>query len=308
VRRELCRVSLAEFAKFLSTKKPRAFVWNALEDEWQGAKRPRPGGIYLIAVESGGYSEELGWTRESADQPTPLADVTDKRREGMSGDPNTFVGRWLTLRDHAADVVASTGLLVTHLALAPNEIAALQIAALWHDTGKAHAYFQRWMKMGTTDREGELWAKSDHRRQAPRDRRGFRHELASAIVWLLAASGEATERDLVAYLIVAHHGKVRLSIRALPNETTPDGDPERLHARGIWNGEEIPAAAIPGGAAAPVVLDLSFMKMGDGPHGASWLARTVALRDRFGPFRLAYLETLLRVADMRASALATSNV
>jgi hypothetical protein len=31
------------------------------------------------------------------------------------------------------------------------------------------------------------------------------------------------------------------------------------------------------------------------------LPRTVALRDRLGPFRLAFLETLLRAADARAS-------
>jgi CRISPR-associated endonuclease/helicase Cas3 len=51
------------------------------------------------------------------------------------------------------------------------------------------------------------------------------------------------------------------------------------------------------------------MKMGTGEHGPSWLARTVALRDRLGPFRLAYLETILRAADARASALnaATTN-
>jgi CRISPR-associated endonuclease/helicase Cas3 len=50
-----------------------------------------------------------------------------------------------------------------------------------------------------------------------------------------------------------------------------------------------------------ISLDLSFMQMGQGQHGSSWLARAVALRDRLGPFRLAYLETLLRAADARAS-------
>jgi CRISPR-associated endonuclease/helicase Cas3 len=43
------------------------------------------------------------------------------------------------------------------------------------------------------------------------------------------------------------------------------------------------------------------MHIGQGPLGPSWLARMIALRDGMGPFRLAYLETLLRAADMRAS-------
>ncbi len=47
------------------------------------------------------------------------------------------------------------------------------------------------------------------------------------------------------------------------------------------------------------------MKMGaSDERGSSWLARMTALRDRLSPFRLAYLETLLRAADMRASAAA----
>lgn len=306
-RRELCRVSLAEFAKFLSSKKPRAFVWNALEDRWQEAKRPRPGGLYLVAAESGGYSEELGWTREPKDQPAPLPDETGKKREGISGDPNSFVGRWLSLQDHTADVIAAARSLTSALSLTGDEIAALETAALWHDTGKAHSVFQQALRNGGTPPDGDtIWAKSASKGGRYK-RKGFRHELASALAWLIAAPADAAERDLIAYLIATHHGKVRLSIRALPNEQAPDGDPDRLHARGIWDGEELPAASLPDGATSPVTLDLSFMKMGDGPRGASWLARTIALRDRFGPFRLAYLETQLRVADMRASAAESVN-
>jgi hypothetical protein len=50
------------------------------------------------------------------------------------------------------------------------------------------------------------------------------------------------------------------------------------------------------------------MQMGEGEYGPSWLARMIALRERFGPFYLAWLETLLRAADSRASAIeATRN-
>ena len=45
------------------------------------------------------------------------------------------------------------------------------------------------------------------------------------------------------------------------------------------------------------------MEMGSDPaRGPSWLARMLTLRDRLGLFPLAYLETLLRAADGRASA------
>jgi CRISPR-associated endonuclease/helicase Cas3 len=55
--------------------------------------------------------------------------------------------------------------------------------------------------------------------------------------------------------------------------------------------------------APDTVLDLSYMELGEGPRGPSWLARMLSLRDdlSLGPFRLAFLEGLLRAADWRAS-------
>ena len=91
----------------------------------------------------------------------------------------------------------------------------------------------------------------------------------------------------------------------MPNETKPP-EAGKLFARGIWQGDRLPAVW-PGSheGASELELDLSFMQMGNGPRGESWLARMLALRDApdIGPFRLAYLETLLRVADWRASKL-----
>ncbi|MEX1028246.1 MAG: CRISPR-associated helicase Cas3' [Candidatus Paceibacterota bacterium] len=135
-------------------------------------------------------------------------------------------------------------------------------------------------------------------------RRGFRHELVSALAWLQENrhSDETTTENLVAYLIASHHGKVRLSIRSMPNEPRPT-DSDVKFARGVWEGDEVPAVDLGNGQSSSefkIVLDL--MRLGESPRqGPSWLARMLALRDEYGPFRLAYLETLLRVSDWRAS-------
>jgi CRISPR-associated endonuclease/helicase Cas3 len=118
---------------------------------------------------------------------------------------------------------------------------------------------------------------------------------------LQVAPPDEPERDLVAYLIAAHHGKVRLSIRALPDEPAPPGAPGRLFARGIWDGDTLSPGALDEIFTAPVTLDLSVMQMGTGPRGPSWLSRMIALRERLGPFALGYLEALLRAADARGS-------
>ena len=303
---EICRVSIAAFGNFLQKKKPRVFWWNPLDEKWEQVKSARPGQVYLIDPASGGYSDHLGWTGEPKDKPSIIAPPTSDERDAMARDPLSFAKEFVLLEKHTADVVAETEKLIAALSLDEATAGALRTAARWHDIGKTHEEFQKMLHYGATDEfAAKLLAKSA--KQGGHCERGnFRHELASALAWLQNAPGDTPDRDLVAFLIAAHHGKVRLSIRSLPNEMPPP-EPDKLYARGVWDGDPLPGPpfehfSVNGQSIPRFALDLSFMRLGDGPRGLSWLARMVALRDALGPFRLAYLETLLRVADARASA------
>jgi CRISPR-associated endonuclease/helicase Cas3 len=53
-----------------------------------------------------------------------------------------------------------------------------------------------------------------------------------------------------------------------------------------------------GQAPSALTVDLDQFHFGT---GRSWTRTVLGLRDRYGPFVLAYLETLVRVADWRAS-------
>lgn len=169
------------------------------------------------------------------------------------------------------------------------------------------------------DREGTVAHPGFWSRIGFRDggRRYFRHELASAL-GVLQVPHESLRSlnreglDLIAYLVAAHHGKVRLSIRSLPNETRPHDETERplgdcRFARGVWEGDKLPGTNLGSGVKTPALtLSLEPMELGvceEEPFvgQASWLDRMIHLREELGPFRLAFLEAVLRAADMRAS-------
>ena len=140
-------------------------------------------------------------------------------------------------------------------------------------------------------------------------RRHFRHELGSAVAVIehASVSGDGV-RDLAAYLAAAHHGKVRLGIRSLPGARTENKDsnpdPDRLLGYRVSKPlETLPEVDLGEGLRVPeTMLDMTIAQIGMGDNGRrSWLERSLTLLERFGPFRLAYLEAIVRAADMRAS-------
>jgi CRISPR-associated endonuclease/helicase Cas3 len=113
--------------------------------------------------------------------------------------------------------------------------------------------------------------------------------------------------DLVAYLVCAHHGKIRAGWQATPQDQDRAAEDGLTPLRGVLDGDRLPAIALAdsslGHAEVPgVVLHLDLANMGlSSRFGLSWRDRTTRLRHRVGHLRLAYLESVLRTADVRAS-------
>lgn len=120
---------------------------------------------------------------------------------------------------------------------------------------------------------------------------------------ILALSSE--DFDLLAYLVCSHHGKVRFSWHASPADQEAADDALRI--RGVRDGDVLPPLQLATNTRTFVTLPASLVSLdpaaaGLSPvTGRSWTERTLGLLRRHGPFVLAYLEALLRVADQRAS-------
>ncbi|MDE2771963.1 MAG: CRISPR-associated endonuclease Cas3'' [Bacteroidota bacterium] len=280
---------------------------------WEKLKSdPWPGLTILAYSRAGGYSEQLGFTGRPADIPdaivssnsdeanASLVDVSD----GHDDDTESELGCHVLLKDHLDHVTKEVEELSDKLGLSHITKRLLVRAASWHDLGKAHEAFQSTMRRGLNGVEApkDLFLAKTANSNLRHERAYFRHELASALA-LLAHEKWSRDADLLAFLVAALHGKVRMNMRALPREQPKNTEVERF-ARGVWEGDKIPALELgssefwPGGS-----LTLSVMELGHNELSKeSWTERTRDLLQRFGPFRLAYLEALLRIADWRASS------
>ena len=311
-REELCSVTISEITKFLKKKGNSGWTWDHLDSRWEKVGKARPGQVILLDSENGGYTSTLGWIGMATKKPDPVKELPPQdggTNESMAEDNDSKIGRWVTILKHCGAASNEVESLATSLHLPDEEISALKTAGLWHDVGKAHEAFQNMLQKGREDKaqlkENGPWAKSDGKGRATYfmigeagkkiPRKYFRHELASALSWLQTVGKEHPQGNLIAYLIAAHHGRVRQSIRSLPNENEPSNE-KTLFARGVWQGDIVPK--VPGITDDEIELDLSLMNMGEG----SWLERTLRLRDEYGPFRLALLEAVLRVVDWKVSA------
>ena len=332
-RQELCQVPIGEVRSWVKRHPGAAWSIDHLgqgDGHWVPARPEslRVGEVVMLGAEAGGYDPEIGWNAKNRGPVPPVLLLAEEpvafdRDFALGSDPASRTPRPVLLTEHLRHVKTATDELLDELdpvGLGEQVRSAARTAARLHDLGKAHLAFRNAMHETDAQEDGEVnepvLAKSGHRRRlhyrvGSQDRRGFRHELAS----LLALDGPASElvadhpeAELIRYLVAAHHGRVRLSIRSTPSDLDLshdiDGRPVSL---GVVDGDPFPPVIAPlDSGADPTTsagtLDLDSTIQGDAERPA-WSDRAVRLRDRgdLGVFRLGWLEMVVRLADWRAS-------
>jgi len=296
---ELCAVPIGEVRQFIAPDRP-VYRWDFLDGQWRrvAPRELRPGCVVMLDARSGGYSAVRGWDRAEKQLVDLVAPGASDGSDSYSDDSTAVAPRLTTLAEHSLDVQRIAAALARELLPSGVADAAVKAAHL-HDIGKAHPVFQRTLRRTSGYDGADLLAKST--RKGDHERAHFRHELAGALRWLDCAPQDPW-KALVVYLVAAHHGKVRLSLRNFPGDALPP-ESERLSARGVWDGDELPDADLGDGVVVPGgTVSLAPMLLGRHDDKPSWTEMAIALRDEWGPFRLAYLEAIVDAADAVGSA------
>ena len=304
-REELCPAPFYEVKMLL--EKAKSYGWLLQQKDrrvWERVepKQVRAGMTLLLHTSIGGYDTRTGWTGQRGGDFEVYAGTGDGSH--LRSDQNAVGRCWESIGTHTDKVAGALRSLLREFHVDARWKAALTQAALWHDQGKSHKKWQEEVLRIAVPPDGETgpWAKFVSSKQF---RPGVRHECASALV---ARKKWVEEPDnglsaLAVYLVAAHHGKVRMALRSM----------EHLEERNAFGVRESDG------------YDLECMEIGsverDGRLEPSWAEMvldllgpcdpaTLSMPFRegssaevygLGPFRLAWLEVLLRVADWRGS-------
>ena len=317
-RDELCAVPIADLKDWV--KKNQAWRIDHLSRDrsqpWTRCTGSdlRDGIEVVLNASTGGYDSDVGWNPRN-DQVDVVAAPNSQSSDigplfdddvGVADEPASLTAAWYPLAAHLADVERECTAILEDLGpsgLSAEMRRAAIVAGRLHDIGKASPVWQN-AALATADEEQftELaargpFAKTGNYRTLRFNPRFFRHELASALALMsegASALSDHRETDLVIYLVASHHGRVRLSIRRPPEES--GFDDMSITTLGIAPGDELPAVDL-----GESIVPQSHLAIPTGND--SYERRALALRDRsdLGPFRLAFLEMVVRCADWLAS-------
>ena len=237
------------------------------------------------------FTDALGSSVEEPRREVPRLSVRtrDLRRLGsdLGGDADemSLSPDAVRLDEHGRAVGALAGEIAQRIGLRSDLARVVEQAGALHDLGKADERFQR--RLDPEGRDDVLLAKSAtprHRWEATRGDwpRGGRHEALSARLvhaWLDSHTswGAPDDRDLLLHLVISHHGKGRPLV--------PPVD----------DGTHLDVSTVLAGALVEAPADLSIADW-DQPR------RFRRLNERYGPWGLALLEAIVRLADWTVSA------
>lgn len=248
-------------------------------DDLYGYDGGRPRGVVFVALfglEQGAKGEDQAATTE------------DDAAGSMPG----FA---LPLEAHCTDVEWKAEEFARRLGLPADRVRDLRTAGYLHDAGKIDPRFQGWLHYGDPlgadpDEPQLLLAKSEQSlpgraRKASGLPEKWRHEALSVrLVTGTERFGEASDPELVLWLIGTHHGYGR---PFFPHADPDDGRPRRVSCVLGLPGELAPGAG-------PQSLAFEW-------NGLDWAGLFARLKARYGLWELARMEAILRLADHRAS-------
>jgi len=303
-----------------------------------GAADVRPPQLLLVSALDGGYDPAGGFDPSSR-APVPgcpvlltpaeqaeYAEQTEQAEHAEHADlaavtqpePSSAPRPWQALSVHSEQVRDQAAALLAALEPAVPAAAAASavVGGYLHDVGKAHPTWQDALCALAPEHDrpvvqaGRPWAKSGSGAEGRLEFAGgvsFRHELASLLLIdspLRALLEAAPDEDLCRYLVLAHHGRLRMRVAEPAGEppaaeTAAGSAPSARAIYGLRHGAIADLPPVLG--LAPATLTVSLDQFGAGDTSSSWYQTAGELLQRYGPFCLAYLETIVRVADWRAS-------